>query len=156
VTDDLKTLIERRCRDLGLGQKDVIRRAGYRNLARGHRRLDALLAGDLHSARSLIANLPTALDVPTELVQEAVAETERRQRAAQDAAYRAAFKPHAVILTEHDRPTHITFAAITGADQQLRIDFDRVSVQSSTSGKHCARFDNLARSDSTGRWLGWS
>jgi hypothetical protein len=47
-----------------------------------------------------------------------------QQREAQDAAYRAAFRPHAIILTENHIPTQITFAAITGADRQLWINFE--------------------------------
>ena len=119
----IKTLIENRSRDLGLSRQDIVQRAGYRNLAKGCRRLDELLTGDVHAARGLIDRLPAALDVPAEAVHEAIAETARQQREAEDAAYRAAFRPHAIILTEHRIPTHITFAAITGADQQLRVDF---------------------------------
>jgi high-affinity K+ transport system ATPase subunit B len=50
-------------------------------------------------------------------VHEAVAETGRQQREDKESAYRAAFKPHAVILTENIRPTSITFAA-TGVAMQ--------------------------------------
>jgi len=45
-------------------------------------------------------------------------------RAAEEAAWRSVFKPHAIILTEHTRPTQITSAAICGADRKLRIDFE--------------------------------
>jgi hypothetical protein len=120
----IKTLIENRIHDLGLLRKDMVRRAGYVNLSKGHRRLDELLAGELHHSRGLIDRLPAALDVPAEAVHEAIAETARQQREAQDAAYRAAFRPHAIILTENHIPTQITFAAITGADRQLWINFE--------------------------------
>src|SRR6266699_6393187 len=118
----IKTLIENRSRDLGLSRQDIVQRAGYRNIAKGCRRLDELLTGDVHVARGLIDRLPAALDVPAATVTEAIAETARQQREAEDAAYRAAFRPHAIILTEHRIPTQITFA-ITGVDQQLRVDF---------------------------------
>ncbi len=118
----IKTLIETRSRDLGLSRQDIVQRAGYRNLAKGCRRLDELLTGDVHAARGLIDRLPAALDVPAATVTEAIAETTQQQREAEDAAYRAAFRPHAIILTEHRIPTQITFAA-AGADQQLRVDF---------------------------------
>src|SRR5438128_7962412 len=111
----LKTLIENRSRDLGLSRQDIVQRAGYRNLAKGCRRLDELLTGDVHAARGLIDRLPAALDVPAEAVREAVAETKRQKRAEDYTAWRASFRPHGIILTEHSRPTHITFAAITGA-----------------------------------------
>jgi len=72
--------------------------------------------------------LPAALDVPAEAVHEAVAETARQQREAEDAAYRAAFRPHVIILTEHRIPTQITFAAITGADRHLIVNFEPGTV----------------------------
>ena len=45
-----------------------MRRAGYKNIAKGLRRLDELLAGDLDKSRGLIRALPAALDVPPEVV----------------------------------------------------------------------------------------
>ncbi len=107
-----------------LSRQDIVQRAGYRNLAKGCRRLDELLTGDVHAARGLIDRLPTALDVPAEAVHEAVAETARQQREAEDAAYRAAFKPRGFIITEHTVPTSITMAAFVGADQSLWVDFE--------------------------------
>jgi hypothetical protein len=120
----IQQLIEDRCQYLGLSRRHLIRRAGYENTAKGLRRLDELLAGELRTTQGLIERLPAALDVPAETVNAAVSETEQQIRAEADQAYRASFKPHAIILTEHLRPTHITFAAITGADRQLRIDFE--------------------------------
>src|SRR6266700_2758387 len=120
----IKTLIENRSRDLGLSRQAIVQRAGYRNIAKGCRRLDELLTGDVHAARGLIDRLPPALDVPAEAVHQAIAETARQQREAEDAAYRAAFKPRGFIITEHTVPTSITMAAFVGADQSLWVDFD--------------------------------
>jgi ADP-ribosyl-[dinitrogen reductase] hydrolase len=39
-------------------------------------------------------------------------------------AWRAAFRPHAIILTEHTCPAQITMAAVCGADRNLRVDFE--------------------------------
>jgi hypothetical protein len=120
----IQQLIEDRCRILSISRRQVVHRAGYRNLAKGLRRLDELPAGELRTTQGLIERLPGALDVPAETVQEAVTETDRQRRAAEERAYRAAFKPHAIILTEHIRPTSITLAAFTAADRELRIDFE--------------------------------
>src|SRR6266699_1151996 len=90
----IKTLVENRCRELGLSRQDIVQRAGYRNLAKGCRRLDGLLTGDVYAARGLIDRL------------------------------RAAFKPRGFIITEHTVPTSITMAAFVGADQSLWVDFD--------------------------------
>jgi hypothetical protein len=124
MTSPIQRLIEARCTALGLSRRQLIHRAGYKNPAKGKRRIDELLAGDLRSARGLIERLPAALDVPADIVTAAVSETDRQMRAAAEAKCRASSKPHAIILTEHLRPTHITFAAITGADRELRIDFE--------------------------------
>ena len=47
-------------------------------------------------------------------------------RAAQEeeAAWRASFKPHAIILTERERPEPIFLAALIGVERLLRVDFD--------------------------------
>jgi hypothetical protein len=124
LASPIKLLIEDRRRLLGLTRRDVVRRAGYRNVSKGLRRLDELLSGEWRKARGLIDRLPAALDMPAETVNEAVSETDRQMRAAEDAAWRSAFNPHAIILTEHTRPTQITLAAICGADRKLRIDFE--------------------------------
>ena len=76
TSSPIAALIEQRCRELGLRRQDLVRRAGYVNLAKAYRRLDELLAGDLTSSQGLIERLPAALDVPVEVVAEAVAETE--------------------------------------------------------------------------------
>ena len=108
-----------------------MRRVNYKNIAKGLRRLDKLLAGDLDKARDLIHALPAALDVPPEVVEHAIegtrrqiAEAQEAARHAQEAACRAAFRPHAIILTEKTVPQPIFVAAIIGAQRLLRIDFD--------------------------------
>ena len=120
----IKTLVQNRCRELGLSRKDIVRRAGYVNLAKGHRRFDELLAGDVNAARGLIDRLPTALNLPAETIGVAISATARQQREAEDAAYRAAFKPRGFIITEHTVPTSITMAAFTGVDRHLWVDFE--------------------------------
>jgi hypothetical protein len=55
--------VPHRSRVLDLSRPDLMRRAGYKNIAKGLRRLDELLAGDLDKTRGLIRALPAALDV---------------------------------------------------------------------------------------------
>ena len=104
-----------------------MRRAGYKNIAKGLRRLDELLAGELNKTRDLIRALPAALDVPTEVVKQAIEETRRQiaeaqeaARQAREAAWRAAFRPHAIILTERTVPQPIFVASIIGVERLLR------------------------------------
>ena len=54
--------VPHRSRVLDLSRPDLMRRAGYKNIAKGLRRLDELLAGDLDKTRGLIRALPAALD----------------------------------------------------------------------------------------------
>ena len=125
------SLIVDRLRVLDLRRRDLLRRAGYKNIAKGLRRLDELLAGELVKTRDLIRALPVALDVPPEVVEHAIEETRRRTAEAQEAAerarqtvWRAAFRPHAIILTERTVPQPFFVAAFIGIERLLRIDFD--------------------------------
>jgi hypothetical protein len=43
--------------------RELVRRAGYRNISKGLRRLDQLCDGDFHLARELIRGLPHALEL---------------------------------------------------------------------------------------------
>jgi hypothetical protein len=127
----IESLIVNCSRVLDLSRPDLVRRAGYKNIAKGLRRLDKLLAGDLNNTRNLIRALPAALDVPPEVVEHAIEKTRRRIAEAQEAAgqareaaWRATFRPHAVILTERTVPQPIFVAAIIGVERLLGIDFD--------------------------------
>jgi hypothetical protein len=127
----LTTFIQNRCRQLGLRKIDLIRRTSYRNHAKGLRRLDALLAGNLDDAQELLRSLPEALDIRPDEFHRVVQETrdalelERREAAAvAEAEWRAAFVPHAVILVERDIPQPIFVAAFIGTKRLLHIEFD--------------------------------
>ena len=120
----ISELVETRCAELNLTPVALIRRAGYQNIAKGLRRLEALMTGDFESSKGLIARLPQALDLPSETIAEAVEETREEIHQREEQAYRANFKPHAIIITERVIPTQITFALLTGAPRHLLIDFD--------------------------------
>jgi hypothetical protein len=127
----LATLITSRCQELGLSRTQLVRRAGYKNEAKGLRRLEGLLAGDLETSKSLLQRLPAALDLPAKLFNLSFEETRRQieqamNHAAQEeeAAWRASFKPHAIIRTERNRPEPIFVAAMMGVERLLRVDFD--------------------------------
>jgi len=127
----IATLVTTRCRKLGLSKARLVRLAGYRNEAKGLRRLDALLVGDTEPAHILIQALPIALGLPTGIITAAVEETQqqlatlRRQAAERaEAEYRATFRPHAVILTERTIPQPMFIAAVIGAERLLRVEFE--------------------------------
>jgi hypothetical protein len=62
--------------------------------------------------------------VPVDAVREAVEKTERYLHESAEAAWRAEFRPHAIIITERRRPEPIFVAAFIGVDVLLRVDFD--------------------------------
>jgi hypothetical protein len=124
-------LIEDRCRDLGLSHADLVRRADYENVSKGIRRLQELLGGDLVRTKTLIDKLPLAIELPEEVVRLAIRKTQQqlderkhRQWEAEEAEWRAAFRPHCIILTELTVPSPLFVAAAIGIEQILRVDFD--------------------------------
>jgi len=119
----INELIASRSNELGIGPVEVVRRCGYKNIAKGLRRLEDLRRGDIQSTRALISGLPRALGVPVEVVRKAVDDTARQLLDADEAAWRASFKPHAIILTDRKIPQPIFVAAMIGVDELLRIDF---------------------------------
>jgi hypothetical protein len=120
----IRDLIENRWRDLNLTRTDLVRNAGYKNVVKGLRRLQTLMTGDLETTKGLIAKLPEALELRPEDITEAVEETRRQIREKEEQAYRASFKPHAIVLTERKIPTQTAIALLVGAPRLLRIDFD--------------------------------
>lgn len=128
----IQILIEDRSRNIGLSRSELVRRCGYKNIAKGIRRLDQLYAGDLQKTTSLLAGLAIALRLSPDVVQQALNETnqqlkERASRAAAEAeaAWRAAFKPHGILLGTDTRPSQIIIFAISGgAERWLKIPLD--------------------------------
>lgn len=126
MTADLpiRLLLETRCKELRLSHAALVSRLGYKNKAKGLRRLDQILVGDFKTLIVIIQHLPEALEVPVEIVNQAVDDTKKQLHGAREQASRAAFKPHAIILTERAVPSPIFVAAVLGVDRLLRIDFD--------------------------------
>ena len=120
----IEALVRGRCQELGLRPVELVRRCGYQNLSKGLRRLEELCVGDFARTTGLVRALPTALEVPVDAVREAVEKTQRYLHESAEAAWRAEFRPHAIIITERSRPEPIFVAAFIGVDVLLRVDFD--------------------------------
>jgi hypothetical protein len=119
----LKGLVRDGLTRLGISRNKLLQRMGYANLQKGRRRLQEIEAGNLRVARLLQDRLAAGLDLPIETVI-AMIEAERTSQArAEDAAYRTAFRPHAVLITERTRPSSIAMAGITGAHRFLILEF---------------------------------
>lgn len=119
----ISSLISTRSQELRLTAVEIVCRCGFRNISRGLRRLEQLRKGDFESSKALIKALPNALQVTPVTVEEAIIASERQLHAEQEAAWRLAFIPHAIILCERERPQPLFVASFIGVDRLLRIDF---------------------------------
>ncbi|WP_373506393.1 hypothetical protein [Thiocapsa sp.] len=124
LTYPLPELIARRSRELGLTRPQLVLRMGYANVTKGLRRLAAIEQGDLRHSGQFHGPLAAALEIPPEEVEDAFAATRAALDAEQEAAYRDAFRPHAVILTERSIPSPLFVAAFMGVERLLRIRLD--------------------------------
>jgi hypothetical protein len=128
----IAAVIQNRCAALRLGRSDLVRRAGYKNIAKGIRRLDALCAGDLNTTASLIAGLPAALELPPEEVaaavrqiQEQITAADRAAEEAREAVWRANFSPCAYLRGAATRPSSGFMYGISGGPERwLKIPLD--------------------------------
>src|SRR5580704_11143259 len=128
----IETLILDRSKALGLSRSDLVRRAGYRNVAKGPRRLDELCAGEMKATASLIAGLPAALELPPEVITDTIRQTVQQLDEAariaeeeREAAWRKSFRPCAYLLGTETRPTQITIYGMTGGSERwLKIPLD--------------------------------
>jgi hypothetical protein len=128
----LPILIDERRRELRVSRSELARRCGYKNVSKGIRRLDELYAGDLHRTTHLLVGLAIALELSPDIVERALKDTNQqlekravRAAAEAEAACRAAFKPHGILLGTQERPSQIFIFAVTGgAERWLKIPLD--------------------------------
>jgi hypothetical protein len=127
----IATLIQSRMTELGLSRGEFANRLGYKNIAKGIRRIDALCDGDLEGTKLFLDMLPQALETSAETVKHALDQTvreielaEKQEAEARDKIWRETFRPHGIILTERTVPSPIFVAALIGVEKLLRIDLD--------------------------------
>ena len=127
----IAALIRSRMAELGLTRGELAKRLGYKNIAKGIRRIDALCEGDIEGTKQVFDGLRQALETSAETVTLALDQTvreieltEKREAKARDKIWRENFCPHAIILTERTVPSPIFVAAIIGVEKLLRIDLD--------------------------------
>jgi hypothetical protein len=127
----IATLVRSRMAELGLSRGEFAKRLGYKNLAKGIRRIDAMCKGDVEGTKQFLVTLPQALETSAETVKRALDQTfreielaEKQEAEARDKIWRENFCPHAIILTERTVPSPIFVAAMIGVEKLLRIDLD--------------------------------
>ena len=126
----IAALIFERCATLRLQRCDLVRRAGFKNVAKGLRRLDELCSGNLTATITLIAGLPGALELPPEIVADAIQETKKQIAEAaciaeEEAACRETFQPCAYLVGTTGRPSSgFMFEISGGTERWLKIHLD--------------------------------
>ena len=127
----IAALIRSRMTELGLSRGEFAKCLGYRNIAKGIRRIDAVCEGDIDGTKQFLDALPRALETSADTVKRVLdqmvreIELAKKQEAeTRDKIWRKNFCPHAVILTEQTVPSPIFVAAIIGVEKLLRIDLD--------------------------------
>jgi hypothetical protein len=127
----IATLIRSRMTELGLSRGEFVKRLGYKNIAKGIRRIDVLCEGNVEGTKQFMDVLPQALETSAEIVTLALDQTvqeielaEQQEAGARDKIWRENFCPHAIVLTERTVPSPIFVAAIIGIEKLLRIDLD--------------------------------
>ena len=141
----LATVLRTRMTELDLDAEALGLRLGYSNPARAAGRVLALLDGNVPlspKSRRAAERLPEALCLPCEAVIDAVERTDaffaerareaedqrRREAEREEADWRAAFRPHAVLHTERMMPSSITMCVVSGGAERwliVRLDLSR-------------------------------
>ena len=106
-------------KEKGISKSDLVKKAGYTNIARGCRRFDSLMKAENLSGM-LIDNLPQALGVPEDEIKQKLQETKNEIRKEREDAERAAFHPYLYCHTERRIPSPIFVCAILRADQMKK------------------------------------
>lgn len=120
----IEHLVRTRTKELRIEFPQLLHRAGILNISKGLRRLEQLFGGDFVSSRRLIEGLPVALELPAELIREALESTTQKLQDRADREFRESFKPNLYILTgERGRPKKIFAAGLCNSDQYVSTSF---------------------------------
>lgn len=123
----IAVLISNRVKALSITRKQLVVRAGFSNFSKGLRRLEEVCDGDFSRAQTLLSNLANALSVDASEVDAAIVSTRNSKEREDEERYRAAFRPHAIIQCERNRPDPIWLAAILGVENLLKVSFEEGS-----------------------------
>lgn len=115
----LSKLVEMRLTDLGLSREDFTLKLGFKQYAKAQHLFQNLQEDNIGDMPHMRRDFAKILEVPQEVVDEAIQVSRDLRFERQDAAWRAEFQPHAVLTTEREIPRAIFAAALTGADKKL-------------------------------------
>lgn len=115
----LSELVEKRLTDLGLSRENFTRKLGFKQYAKAQNLFHNLREDDMCDMHHMRSDFAKILEVPQEVVDQAIQASRDVRRERQDSEWRTKFQPHAVLVTEHEIPRPIFAAALTGADKKL-------------------------------------
>lgn len=118
----LGTLVTHRVAVLGLSDAQLAERLHIRNPNKArdfHARLEA---EDMRGMEHMRRPLAQALGLTPAHIDQAIAASRAARQARQEADWRTAFVPHAVLDTARPIPQPVFAAAVSGADKKLRMD----------------------------------
>lgn len=115
----LSKLVEMRLTDLGLSREDFTRKLGFKQYAKAQHLFQNLQEDYMRDMPHMRRDFAKILEVPQEVVDEAIQVSRDLRFEKQDAEWRAESQAHAVLTTEREIPRPIFAAALTGADKKL-------------------------------------
>lgn len=108
----------------GMSRTELIKRAGYNNVAKGLRRFDSLMAGDESNDLEFVQKIANALELNADELELAL----QARVDFQDRRNRESFEPHAIVRTERTMPSQIFVAALMGVHRMMRVEFQDTSL----------------------------
>ena len=117
----LSSLIQMECTRIGLDEQEFVCLLGIKKSHKTSAFAEQLKNNQMAKIIQFRYKLVDILNVTLEQVDEAIQASKNAYYAQVDAAWRASFQPHAVLITANKIPSPIFAAAITGSAQKLYI-----------------------------------
>ncbi len=118
--NSFQLFVNRRLRELHLSRPRLVVGLGYRNITKGLRRLDALLA-EGRPCPQIEENLHLALDASRDRILSLLEEVRKARQIRVDTAAEAASLPFLHVVTERSVPSQITLCGLLGMDRKKRV-----------------------------------
>ena len=117
----LQILIEKECARMGVNDQEFTRLIGIKKFHKAKAFIEQVKCNQMKKMIHMRHQIVDVLDVTIEQVDEAIQVSKDAYYGEIDAAWRASFQPHAVLITANKIPSPIFVAAITGLAQKLYI-----------------------------------
>lgn len=99
----------------------LIKAIGYKNIDKGLRRYHLIENGQIKADDFFINGIALALGIPDEDIRHCINLDRSNYLSQRQNAYETSFTPHAILLTQHQRPQHLFVVALLSVDKLLKI-----------------------------------